>query len=197
MKTCTKCGETKSYSGFYGDKRAKDGLASSCKKCHNTRIRTRQKANPEKHAARVAAWQKANPDRVKSSVAAWQKANPDKVRGAMTRWRTTNPEKARAATAVWRKANPENGSNREAARRACKLQATPTWADDKAMALWYKGASIMTQLMGQPYHVDHVVPLKSKAVCGLHAHTNMQILPKTENCSKGNRYWPDMPQGRM
>jgi hypothetical protein len=59
--------------------------------------------------------------------------------------------------------------------------------------LWYTGAKTMTQLIGKPYHVDHVVPLKSKLVCGLHVPANMQILPGADNSAKGNRYWPDMP----
>jgi len=45
----------------------------------------------------------------------------------------------------------------------------------------------MTKATGQPYHVDHVVPLISPVVCGLHTHTNLQVLPAFINLSKGNR----------
>lgn len=80
-----------------------------------------------------------------------------------------------------------------ARRRATKLRATPGWANSRAIGLWYAGAKTMTQLAGSPYHVDHIVPLRSKLVCGLHVEHNMQLLTQAENSSKHNRHWPEMP----
>ena len=74
-----------------------------------------------------------------------------------------------------------------ARRRAAKLNATPAWADRQAIAAVYAEAA------AKGMHVDHIVPLKSKLVCGLHVPWNLQVLPGPENIRKSNRFWPGMP----
>ena len=150
-------------------------------------------ANQDKVKARAAAWHAANPEKVKANSAVWAKANPEKAKANSAAWAKANPEKIRVSAAAWARANSDKVCAKVVARKARKLQATPGWADKRGIEMWYAGAKIMTQLTREPYHVDHVVPLKSKLVCGLHAHTNMQILPGAENKAKGNRHWPDMP----
>lgn len=77
-------------------------------------------------------------------------------------------------------------------RRLTVEQATPKWIVESEVARVYEQAAEMERITGQKYHVDHVVPLISKFVCGLHVQHNLQILPATENLRKHNRHWPDM-----
>ena len=81
---------------------------------------------------------------------------------------------------------------RSAHRRAQKLKATPKWADRDKIRAFYTSAQVLSQLSGTVYHVDHLVPLVSDRVCGLHNEFNLQVISGPDNLSKGNRYWPDM-----
>jgi hypothetical protein len=70
---------------------------------------------------------------------------------------------------------------RNAKRRAIKLKATPNWADLVAIKEIYRTCP-------EGYHVDHIVPLQGKLVCGLHCEFNLQYLSATENRCKANKF---------
>lgn len=66
-------------------------------------------------------------------------------------------------------------------------RATPQWADLEAIDRLYQVAKILGA------HVDHIVPLSSPIVCGLHVEANLRLTQPSENREKSNRHWPDMP----
>jgi hypothetical protein len=82
---------------------------------------------------------------------------------------------------------------KSAKRRASKRNAAPAWANKEAIEAIYTKAKQFSDLTGEAFHVDHIVPLTSDWVCGLHWEGNLQILPGFDNLSKGNKTWPDMP----
>lgn len=107
-------------------------------------------------------------------------------------WRDNNLDRARTASKNWRSRNKEYDAIKAAKRKALKLSATPTWADKNKIRTEYALAQWCTDVMGMPYHVDHIVPLKGKTVCGLHVEANLRVIPAVENISKSNHSWPDM-----
>jgi hypothetical protein len=77
-------------------------------------------------------------------------------------------------------------------RNAEKLKATPSWANLFFIEEAYDLAQRRTEATGFQWHVDHIVPLRSKRVCGLHVEHNLQVIPARTNLAKGNRVWPFM-----
>lgn len=102
-------------------------------------------------------------------------------------------EKARKNTRAWYAENKWRHHAHTRARNMRKRNAIPHWANLKAIGAIYKEAARRSEIEGVSYHVDHVVPLKHRLVCGLHCETNLQILPAVDNLRKRNSWWPDMP----
>ena len=83
----------------------------------------------------------------------------------------------------WRTSNRSEVNAHSAKRRAAKLQRTPLWADKEQIGMWYSVAEVLSR-GGVSFHVDHVLPLQGKVVCGFHSHDNLQVLPWFENLRK-------------
>jgi len=77
--------------------------------------------------------------------------------------------------------------------RRSKRPRIPRWADPEKIRRVYLEAWRLTMNTGIKHHVDHIVPLHSRIVCGFHTHDNLRAVPKSVNLTKGNRHWPDMP----
>ena len=80
---------------------------------------------------------------------------------------------------------------RQKRREQRKRNATPSWLSDhdlKKVSYLYWLAQDLNLVSDQEYHVDHIVPLQGKNVCGLHVPWNLQILPASLNLRKSNRH---------
>jgi 5-methylcytosine-specific restriction endonuclease McrA len=102
-------------------------------------------------------------------------------------YRDKNREKVRASKRAWNKANRSYVSALTAKWYAAKLNACPSWVDEQSLQAVYAEAARLTRETGIKHDVDHIDPLQSKTVCGLHVPWNMQILTRSENARKGNR----------
>lgn len=73
-------------------------------------------------------------------------------------------------------------------RQLSQKQQTPGWADREKIAAIYIERERISKETGISHHVDHIVPLKGKNVCGLHVEYNLRIVPATENLKKANKH---------
>ena len=92
--------------------------------------------------------------------------------------------------------NPEYYKSLTSVRKRRHRQATPKWitAEQKlAMRQLYLQAMELTKLTGERYVVDHIVPLISDEVCGLHVPWNLRVITQEENLKKSNKLLDSQP----
>ena len=183
-KKCTKCGTEKPLAEFYRRSASPDGLQPLCKACDNKRAK-----DPAINRAASKRYRSLNTEACDQRVRAWQSRNQDRIRAA----RSGRKGKEKATNAAYYQANKDDYAVRVAKRRDLKLKAIPCWADLEQIKKLYKDAARRTRETGIKHHVDHVVPLQHQLVCGLHSHTNLEVIPAMLNFAKNNRHWPDMP----
>ena len=162
MKVCSFCKKELHASDYYKDSRQADGLKSQCKKCH--RITSNH-------------WAKINPDKLKAACNKYYQKNKRDVINKSISWQKRN----RAAFRVIKNAA-------SAKRRAAKLHATPIWADRRNTIDMYKLAKMKSASTGIKHHVDHIFPIKSSIVCGLHVAANLRVITAEDNIRKGNSF---------
>ena len=80
--------------------------------------------------------------------------------------------------------NKEYDAFRSKTRKAKKMQTIPLWANEFFIKEAYQLAKIRSDATGIRWCVDHIVPLVSKFVCGLHCEQNIQLLPESINQSR-------------
>lgn len=158
-KACSRCHTEKPIEAFYAG-------YSRCKAC---RIEVAKECESTKRA--LAKWRAKNRDVLRAKRRAREQANPEHMR------------------ALDRKAyekNPARYAKKRIDRRQSVKQATPAWSNTFLVEEAYRLARMRNAATGFKWHVDHIVPLKNESVCGLHAHTNIQVIPALVNHRKSN-----------
>lgn len=171
MKTCSKCHIEKDIAEFKHRSDKPHLYRSHCSTC------IREKARSPQDRARANLRRKVryhNDAEYKAKVLSymqyrWQHYGEEMYRKHKV-WVNNNLDKVRMYSRYYR-----------AHRRAAERLATPVWADLAAIRDIYKDCP-------KGYHVDHIVPLQGKHVCGLHVPCNLQYLIASENLKKGNTF---------
>lgn len=95
-------------------------------------------------------------------------------------YKASNREKTRQASSKHYVNNRAYYLAKTALYRANKVRATPIWADLVKIKEVYLNCPV-------DMHVDHIFPLNSDWVCGLHNEFNLQYLSPEDNLKKSNK----------
>ena len=185
-KVCSKCKNEKLVVFFNKHKSKKDGLSLWCKECKRESDKKYYINNKESLLAYQEKHRHENKETIKKAKKEYRNNNKEEIKVRNKKYNQINKAKVRVVRQLYYKSNKDLYYSLGAKRRANKLRATPSWAYHEAILCVYKLARKIMQ------HVDHIVPLQSDTVCGLHWEGNLQILSAADNLSKGNRHWPDM-----
>ena len=164
VKKCRCCSIVKDIVDFGKNKSKKDGLATECIMCKRSLDKKYSERNKEVIRQKASAWYYNNLERAQ--------------------------ERNRQIARKWQLENPDRNCAKAAKYRAKKLQATPSWLtveDYQKIEIEYSLAQWTSEMMKEDYHVDHIVPLQGKDVCGLHVPWNLQVIPAVANLKKGNK----------
>lgn len=153
----------------------------------------RREKRREYQAAYAKEWYERNKPACKRRAKENYHLNKPRHYAQNKKWRQDNPAKEAASTKCWREANRHKVNAYAVRRLSSKRRATPVWANDFFIEEAYHLAKIREQVCGGKWHVDHIVPLQSKLVCGMHVENNLRVIPAADNIRKSNRHWPDMP----
>ena len=150
------------------------GVCVECMKEDWVLDNERRKEQPKSEAAKAAGrkYYERNKEAVKARAAF---RPPSEVRQYKDLHKQKNPDYYKALTSV---------------RKRRHRDATPLWvtAEQKlSMRQLYLQAQQLTKTTGERYVVDHIVPLISDEVCGLHVPWNLRVITQEENLKKSNK----------
>lgn len=146
------------------------------KKAKSEQNKKYREKNKEKILAKKKEYYVNNKEKHSKKMAENYKKNSDKYKEKSKKWKETNRSRHNANCML---------------RHVMKMKAKPVWLSDDD--LWmieeaYSLAKLREQMTGIKWHVDHIVPLRGKTVCGLHVPWNLQVITASENCSKRNKF---------
>lgn len=182
-KICGKCGREKGVDEFYSDRGKKDGKASQCGDCMREARRSYRQSNLEKERERNLRRYYEKHELNLSRRRRYYRSNIEMERERQRHWRTKNRGLYLEGMRRCYHRNPRKYVAQEAARRATKVRATPHWLTEEHS----REIQAIYNTCPAGCHVDHIVPLVSEVVCGLHVPWNLQILTAEENRAKSNR----------
>lgn len=133
-------------------------------------------------------------DKYLSYAEKWRDLNREAVNLYAKEYREKFPEKVRETLKKYSEKRRPNKAMHERARYVKKKLSASiclSSTDIEDIKDIYAKAAHLSKQYNVKMHVDHIVPINGKTVCGLHVPWNLQILAQKENCAKHARLTED------
>jgi len=143
------------------------------------------------NAEKILSYQASYREKNKELIAQKRKLRAEANKEYARMYRINNKDKVRETKKKYVESVRSHINCYAATRRAEKEQRTPKWLtfiDFERIKNEYRLAEIQTKLTGEPWHVDHIIPLKGKTVSGLHVPSNLRAIRGSENMKKHNEF---------
>lgn len=218
---CLKCKKEKPIDNFPYSKNKK--RYSPCQECRNKSAKNWRNKNKDRVRELNILYRSQNLDKIKTLQKVYRENNKERRNEISRLWwhstkdkrklvskayrerchkiiaekkreySLKNREKIRRKNLQWRRLNKAKINALNANRRSQKNMATPKWAKQHVVSLYYELAKLIELHIGKRVHVDHIYPLKSKYVCGLHCENNLRLMWAIDNIKKGSKVLENIP----
>lgn len=138
---------------------------------------------------RSRIWRLNNLDRVNKRVTDWVQENRERSREIKAAWAAKNVDKVREKNKRWKLNNRARALESCRARQDRVKKAMPPWCNRGEVLQYYQLAASLRNWTGEPYEVDHIIPLRNPIVCGLHIPVNLRVVHAQENRKKSNKIY--------
>ena len=158
------------------------------KRAYNAQYR---KNNKEAAAASDARYYRDNKSAVSTRHSEYNKSHKTAKKVYDAQYYKDNLDLRINQSANWRQNNPDLVALYDADRRFKLELATPHWSEVEEIKIVYLKRDEYRKIYGVQFEVDHIIPITSDTVCGLHVLSNLQLLSKSLNSGKTNNYQAD------